>query len=180
MSAVATTAPPAGRVGAPGRDASLRWVAALQLLGVLLLQLFHQGEHTLELLHRRLGAAGAAPLLSGLDFEWIHFGANTLLLLGAASVLAVVGGGGRAAWRAASPVASGALVAVIGLQAAHVAEHVVRVVQYAGGADPPPGLATRVVDVVWFHWAVNLVFLLGLVTGFVGLRMHRALVGPAR
>ena len=160
---------------------SLRWLAALQLLGLLLFQLFHQGEHTLELLQRRFGVSGAAPVLSGLDFEWIHFGANTLLLAGAASVLGLVGPGERAAWRSGAPAAWWALVGAVAIQASHVAEHVVRVVQYTGGADPPPGLVTRALDVVWFHWAVNLVFLAGLAAGFVGLGMHRVLVGlPGR
>ena len=159
----------------------MRWLAALQLLGLVLFQAFHQGEHTLELLQRRLGVPRAAPVLSGLDFEWIHFGANTLLLVGAASVLGLVGPEERAAWRAAAPAAWWALVGAVVLQAFHVAEHVVRVVQYAGGAAPPPGLVTRAVDVVWFHWAVNLVFLAGLAAGFVGLGMHRVLVGlPGR
>ena len=177
----AAVVPPAFAARPVARAASLQWLAALQLAGLVLVQVFHQGEHTLELLGRRLGVEGAAPLLSGLDFEWIHLVLNTVLFLAAGGVLATVGAAGRAAWRSAHRVAYGALAGVVALQGAHVAEHVVRIVQYVGGADPPPGLATRALDVVWFHWAVNLVFLAGLVAGLVGLGLHRILVGlPAR
>ena len=172
----APSAAPALRRGTGLLDTH-RWLVAAEMAGLVAFQVFHQGEHTLELLQKRLDVKGVSPLLSGVSFEWMHFGGNAILLVGCVAVLLGVGRAGRARWRSINPVAWWVLVGAVAVQGSHVAEHVVRVVQYLGGADPPEGLATRWLDTVWFHWSINLVFLFGLVVGFLGLDLHRDLVG---
>lgn len=168
---------PTGGGRRESRWASPRWWVALEFLGVIGFQLFHQLEHTLEVVEKRLDHPGVRPLLGGVDFEWAHFFGNTLLL--ACSVALVVGSGraGRARWRATSRVAWAVLLGGVWVQGTHVIEHVVRVVQYVTGSTVPAGLATRWVDPVWFHFGINLVFLAGLLVGFLGLGLHRDLLG---
>lgn len=171
---LSTAAPAVGRGRSIG---SHWWWVAAEMAGLVAFQVFHQGEHTLELLQKRFGNEHVAPLLSGVSFEWMHFGGNAILLVGCVAVLLAVGRSGRAQWRATNPVAWWALAGAVAIQGSHVGEHVVRVVQYVGGAPEPEGLATKWLDPVWFHWGINLVFLLGLVVGFLGLGLHRDLVG---
>jgi hypothetical protein len=177
--APAVPAPPApGR--RPGVLSSPRWWVAAEFAGLVAFQVFHQTEHTLELLQKRFRVDSVGPLLSGVSFEWMHFGGNTILLIGCVAVLLAVGRSGRARWRALNPVAWWVFVGAVALQGSHVAEHVVRVVQYVGGEAEPDGFATQWLDPVWFHWGINLAFLFGLVVGFLGLEVDRDLLGRRR
>ncbi len=175
--------PPPGEL-APGRRDKLtraqlaarrRRLAAFEFAGLLAFQAFHQMEHTLEVVQKRLGNERVSPLLGGVDFEWAHFTGNTLLFLGLVAVVAAYGGQGGGAWRSRSNVAWAVLMGGVIVQGLHVVEHIVRVSQYVATGRLPVGLATQWVDPIWFHFSVNLVFLVALAVGFFGLRIPRDL-----
>lgn len=66
-----------------------------------------------------------------------------------------------------------ALLAGLAIQGSYVVEHIVRVSQYLATGELPVGLATQCLDPIWFHFGINLVFLVGLVVGFVRLNVRQ-------
>jgi hypothetical protein len=166
-------AAPVTRAGQLGRSA--RRLAAFEFVGLLAFQVFHQVEHSLEVVQKRLGAEDVSPLLAGVDFEWAHFGGNTLLFVGLVAVVFGYGRAGRMRWRQMSGVGWGALVVALVVQGSHVVEHTVRVVQYVSTGLHPAGLATLWIDPVWFHFAINLAFLAAMAVAFLALRIPRDL-----
>lgn len=161
--------------------ATVRPMTAWFFLFLVCYQGFHHIEHTIEtvqlqILHRQ----HAHTLLNGIDFEWLHFGANALLLYGLVAVVIGAGPAARARWRSERRWGWAAMVGAVVVQSYHVVDHAVRLVEYvaAGGDTDPQGTLTRVVDPVWFHFAMNLIVLMGMVAAFAGLRMHRSLRAP--
>ena len=145
----------------------------LVLLGY---QSFHQLEHTIEFVNLQIQhKAEADTLLTGVDFEWVHFGANVLLLYGLFAVVVGAGVAVRARLRRERRWGWYAMVAALVVQSYHVLDHSVRLVEYVSGTDVPQGTLTRVVNPVWFHFLINLTVLVGMYAAFLGLRMHRAL-----
>lgn len=144
-------------------------------------QTFHQLEHTIETVHLRVQhRPEAKTLLHGVDFEWLHFGANALLLYGLIAVIVGAGPAVRARLRTERRWGWCALVAALVVQTYHVLDHSVRLVEYVlSGGDVPEGTLTRVVDPVWFHFGINLTVLVGMYAAFLGLGVHRAL-NPSR
>lgn len=141
-------------------------------------QTFHQIEHTIETVHLHVEhRAEANTLLGGLDFEWLHFGANALLLYGLFAVILGAGPAVRRRLRTERRFGWYAMVAALVVQSYHVLDHVVRLVEYvSSGGDVPEGTLTRVVDPIWFHFGINLTVLVGMYAAFVGLRVHRSLL----
>ena len=144
---------------------------------LVLYQSFHQLEHTIETVQLNiLHHHEAHTLINGVDFEYVHFGANAVLLYG---LFAVVIGAGRRAreWlRAAHPWGWAAMVTALVVQTYHVFDHTVRLIEYVqSGGKTPEGTLTVWLNPVWFHFGINLVVLIGMYCAFFGMRMHRSL-----
>lgn len=171
--------PPARRRPSARRTTSRQWVALL-FLGALLYQGFHQVEHTIETVQLRLlGHATARTLIGGLDFEWVHLGANVFLLWCLIAVAVGAGTDTRDRWRSNAVVGWWGLCAALTVQGYHVVEHLVRIVQYLVTGEDPRGTVTTVLDPVWFHFGVNLTVLVGMAVAFFGLGVHRNVLGRA-
>lgn len=138
---------------------SMPTAASAALLTAFAVQTFHMLEHGVQVwqnhvaqAERRNGLLGAVA-----DGEWVHWVFNVAVL--AFVLLAWREGrnaGGFLHGRAATARA-GILTAVVVIQSYHVVEHSVRLVQFLRtGLDPAPGLVGGRVDVVWFHFGVNL------------------------
>lgn len=166
----------------PAPAVPVRRMTAWFFLFLVLYQTFHGLEHTIETVQLQLLDHGEAhTLLNGVDFEWLHFGANALLLYGLVAVVVGAGPAARAGWRAERRWGWWAMVAAVGVQGYHVVDHTWRLIEYvASGGDDPTGTLTRWVDPVWFHWTINHVVLVGMICAFVGLRLHRVVLAPRR
>lgn len=178
---MATVLAPSEVPAGTARPVSCRRWAGWLFLGLLLYQAFHQLEHAIETVQLEiLHHAHAHTLLAGLDFEWVHFGANVFLEWGLLGVFVGVGPAARRTWRARGGPGWWALVTAVVVQGYHVIEHVVRIIQYlANGGETPEGTVTQVVNPVWYHFGLNLTVLLAMAVAFFGLGFHRRLV-PAR
>jgi len=152
----------------------VRTMTARFFLLLLCYQTFHQLEHTIETVQLNiLHHTSANTLINGVDFEYVHFGANALLLYGLFAV--VVGAGKRTrAWlRTNYRLGWYAMVAALTVQTYHVFDHTVRLIEYLqSGGKPPEGTLTIWVNPVWFHFGINLTVLVGMYAAFFGLRMH--------
>lgn len=170
-------APPRRRPAARTRS---KQGVALLFLGALLYQAFHQLEHTIETVQLRLlGHTSAHTLIGGLDFEWVHLGANVFLMWCLIAVAIGAGAATRDTWRSGARVGWWGLCAALTVQGYHVVEHLVRIVQYLlTGGDVPRGTVTTVLDPVWFHFGINLTVLMGMAVAFFGLGVYRDVLGP--
>ena len=161
----------------------VRTMTARFFLLLLAYQTFHQLEHTIETVQLNiLHHTSANTLINGVDFEYVHFGANALLLYG---LLAVVVGAGKRTrdWlRVNYRWGWYAMVGALVVQTYHVFDHTVRLIEYLqSGGKPPEGTLTIWVNPVWFHFGINLTVLVGMYAAFLGLRMHtylRSRPGP--
>lgn len=171
MTTTISPAAPAGMTSGPVPPLRSRYWAAVEFLGLVVYQTFHQMEHTLAVANQKLGATNVHPLLGGIDFEWLHLGFNGMLLWGFVIVLVGYGAPGRAVWRSLHRPYWRIFVLGIVVQSYHVLEHVVRTVQYVQHGGEPPGIATQVLDPAWFHFGINLAVLLTMAVGFFGLRI---------
>ena len=140
-------------------------------------QTFHQLEHTIETVQLNILHHGSAhTLINGVDFEYVHFGANALLLYGLFAV--VIGAGKRARdWlKVEHPWGWTAMVTALVVQTYHVFDHTVRLIEYVqSGGKPPEGTLTMWLNPVWFHFGINLTVLVGMYCAFFGMRMHQSL-----
>ena len=140
-------------------------------------QSFHQLEHAIETVQLNiLHHNSSNTLINGVDFEYVHFGANALLLYGLFAV--VIGAGKRTrAWlKVAHPWGWAAMVTALVVQTYHVFDHTVRLLEYLqSGGKPPEGTLTMWVNPVWFHFGINLTVLVGMFAAFFGMGMHRSL-----
>jgi hypothetical protein len=155
----------------------VRSMTARFFLLLLVYQTFHQLEHAIETVQLNiLHHTSANTLINGVDFEYVHFGANALLLYGLFAV--VVGAGTRTrAWlRVHHRWGWYAMVTALVVQTYHVFDHTVRLIEYLqSGGKPPEGTLTIWVNPVWFHFGINLTVLVGMYCAFFGLRMHQSL-----
>lgn len=179
----------AGREPAPepGRrqvapPSPVRRMTAWFFLTLVCYQAFHQVEHAIEavqlnVLHHR----EARTLINGIDFEYVHFGANALLLYGLFAV--VIGAGGRTREWLRTEHRWGwlAMITALVVQSFHVFDHTVRLIEYVqSGGQAPEGTFTVWLNPVWFHFGINLTVLVGMTCAFFGMGMHRSLrAGPA-
>lgn len=166
---------PASRRPAP--PSPVRTMTARFFLLLVVYQTFHQLEHGIEAVQLNLlHHTSANTLINGVDFEYVHFGANALLLYGLFAV--VIGAGTRTrAWlKVHHRWGWYAMVAALVVQTYHVFDHTVRLIEYLqSGGRPPEGTLTIWVNPVWFHFAINLTVLVGMYCSFFGLGLHRAL-----
>ena len=174
---VATEGPNAGRGQA--RTGITRWPTSQIFAAALALQLFHQLEHVVQVAQAKfLGIKPAHGLLgSWVDLEWVHFvynnGLYVLLVLATLAVLRER--------RVRPPIGWLWLGAVLAVQTYHVFEHVVKIAQHLStGADPAPGILGFVIDLVWLHFAINLVVTVCMIGAFVGLGMLQEVLPSAR
>lgn len=183
MSAAVTTPKVYGEPEAPEPQrrqptpSPVRTMTARFFLLLVLYQTFHQLEHGIETVQLNiLHHTSAHTLINGVNFEYVHFGANFLLLYGLVAV--VIGAGKRTrAWlKVEHPWGWGAMVTALVVQTYHVFDHTVRLIEFVqSGGQPPEGTLTVWVNPVWFHFSINLTVLIGMYCAFFGMDMHRSL-----
>lgn len=174
--------PPPERAGRVPR-APVGPMTAWFFFALVAYQGFHQLEHTIETVQLQLlHHDESTTLLNGVDFEYVHFGANFLLLYGLVAVVIGAGPAVRSRWRVERRWGWYAMVAAIVVQSFHLFDHTVRLIEYVqGGGDVvPKGTVTHFVNPVWFHFFMNLTVFVGMVAAFSGLRVHRTLVASLR
>jgi hypothetical protein len=155
--------------------------AALSYLFLLVIgiQGFHVVEHIVlpvQVYALGMGLAEAHGLLGArVDFEWLHFSYN-VSFLGTLILLLAYG------WRHHGTLALPhglphvALAGAVGLQTYHVAEHVIRVVQYLQtGCTPCVGLIGQVVPFIWPHLFFGLFAYIPFVLCYFAYGLHRHL-----
>lgn len=169
---------------APARPRAVRSSLGAFLSFLFLLIIGIQGFHVIE--HIVLvvqvealgfGLAEAHGLLgSRVDFEWLHFSYNSAFL-GALILMLVYGLRHRQELPAATGIPGMALAGAVGLQTYHVAEHVIRIVQYyQTGCTPCVGLIGRVVPFIWPHLFFGLIAYIPFVVCYFAYGMHRQLI----
>lgn len=150
----------------PGRELTLVKPGALTALVLtgLGIQTFHMAEHALQVFRVRIDQIPSRGGIVGpvVEAEWIHFLYN-LFVVAAIGLIAV----GRArGWRPRGRVDVGdrLLVAGLAIQSYHAIEHSAKLVQHlTGGAKVNPGFAGEIVDLVLFHFSINLAVYVALV-----------------
>lgn len=144
------------------------------LITTFVVQILHVGEHVVQVWQVHAADAEIRKGLAGqwFDTEWLHLGFNGVVL----------GGLAGGAWlyrhelaRRFGPLLAWLLAAVV-VQSWHVAEHVVRVVQYLdSGVSPAPGIIGDDLGLVWFHFGINVSVIAG-----ISVAVARLLVGGVR
>jgi RHS repeat-associated protein len=150
-----------------------RWIPLLFVIA-LVVQGLHQIEHVVQVLQVKVWHSANTHGVAGsvFDTEWVHVFYNLPLFLAlAALAFGLVADGARAprwVWRI---FAGGTAI-----QGYHVIEHSAKLGQHIDtGVSPAPGLVGGHVDLVWFHFSINLVVLACMAIGFFGLGMQRLL-----
>jgi hypothetical protein len=142
----------------------------LTLTAPLLIQMFHESEHVMQIVQKYAWHWRTFPGVLGrwFDFEWIHFlynGALWIALLAAWIIYSRNPGIWRASARAAS-----ALKFVVYFQAYHWLEHWVRMVQYYIGILKPPGIAGQFISTVELHFLFGTIVTIAMLVAYVGFR----------
>ncbi len=166
------------------RPSSGNAVGSAVLSSLFLLVIGIQGFHVVEhiVLVIQVSALGmsldeAHGLLGArVDFEWLHLAYNTTFL--ATMVLLVAYGlRHRDALAAATSPPGLALAGAVGLQTYHVAEHIIRIVQYLhSGCTPCVGLIGQVVPFIWPHLFFGLIAYIPFGVCYFAYGMHRQLI----
>lgn len=164
----------------------IRFTVTTVLSYLFLLTIAVQGFHVIEhiTLVVQVSALGmgldeAHGLLGArVDFEWLHFSYNLSFL--ATLILLLAYGWRRAAALAKVPRSVHiALIGAVGLQSYHVAEHVIRIVQYLNSdCTPCVGLIGKVVTFTWPHLFFGLFAYIPLVVAYFAYGLHRQLGLP--
>lgn len=133
------------------------------LVGGLAVQTFHMVEHGLQVFRVRIDQIPSRGGIVGpvVEAEWIHFIYNTTVFVGIALIALARAKG----WRPPGRRDVGDRLLVVGLlaQGYHVVEHTAKLSQHiAGGAKVNPGFAGELVDLVLFHYSVNLLVYVAL------------------
>lgn len=140
----------------------------------LALQAVHQIEHLAQLVQAKILLIKPAHGLFGsiFDNEWVHvvYNGGLFVLLVLTTVTLVRE---RVARR---PIGWLFLGGALAVQSYHVVEHAVKLAQHlTTGVDPAPGVLGQILDLVWLHFTFNLIVLLLMVAGFLGLGLHHEL-----
>lgn len=145
---------------APTGGGGAIWLALVPLLAI---QSFHMFEHTLQVFRVRVDGVPSRGGVVGpvVEAEWIHFIYNAAVL-----ALLVLIFFARRPERAPSQSNGGRfLLAGALVQGYHVIEHTVKLSQHLiTGAKVNPGLAGKAFDLVLFHYAINLMVYLALLS----------------
>lgn len=150
-------------------------------VATVLVQGFHMVEHILQVMQKSLGVSPAHGLIGAFNLEWIHFTYNAvyLILLGVLFVVVAVKRVFPSLIPSRVPLLSAFLFLVI-VQGYHVVEHTVKLQQHImTGLQGTPGILGAHLDLVWFHFLLNLAVYIPLLLAFYGLwrvLFHRSTV----
>lgn len=155
--------------------------AALSYLFLLVIgiQGFHVIEHVVLVIQVSalgMGLDEAHGLLGAkVDFEWLHFSYN-VSFLGTLILLLAYGWRHQGALALPHGLPHVALAGAVGLQTYHVAEHIIRIVQYLQtGCTPCVGLIGQVVPFIWPHLFFGLFAYAALVLCYLAYGLHEQL-----
>lgn len=156
----------------PAVEKVLPWMPAV-LVAALLVQGFHMIEHVLQVYRVYFDGVPSRGGLAGqvVENEWVHFTYNMAVLV----FLIFIAASRRKGWGAhAARTGDGFLGAAILLQGYHLVEHTFKVVQHiTTGAKVNPGIAGNAIDLVWFHFGINLAVYAGFaIAAFAYLRVR--------
>lgn len=150
---------------------TLKTIRQLFVITVLV-QGFHMVEHVLQVMQKSLGIIPAHGLIGAFNLEWVHFIYNAvyLILLGILFVMLAL----KRVLPSRIPfhisIFSSFLFLVI-VQGYHLVEHTVKLQQHlATGLQGTPGILGAHVDLIWFHFFLNLAVYLPLLFALYGLR----------
>jgi len=136
----------------------------------LLIQLFHEVEHILQILQKYAWHWTKYPGLLGqwFDFEWVHVLYNGALWI---ALLAswITHRKNPGIWRG-SALAALALTFVVVFQGYHWFEHLVRLVQYYHGNPKPLGLLGQIFPVLELHFWLNSIVSTAMIVAYGGFR----------
>lgn len=151
------------------------WLITALLVG-LLVQTFHMAEHWVQVYRVYSDGVPSRGSLVGslVDTEWVHLVYNAAVL----GFLGLVLSARLRGWMAASPSrwADAILTSAVVIQGYHLVEHSLKVYQHVTtGAKVNPGIVGRHIDLVWFHFGINLAVYVGFAAAcFAYLRLARA------
>jgi hypothetical protein len=154
------------------------------LLAGTAVQSFHMFEHGLQVFRVRIDQIPSRGGIvgPGVEAEWVHFAYNIAVFAGL-GFLAVARARG---WRPQGNLrlGDGLLMAALFVQGYHAIEHSAKLAQHlVGGAKVNPGFAGQVIDLVLFHYVINLTVYLSMMGAVVAygvptlLRMRSPAVG---
>lgn len=150
---------------------------AIRVLAVgVAVQTFHMAEHFLQVFRVHVDGVPSRGGIVGpiVEPEVIHFSYNTLVLVAFGFVLLARARG----WRPRDLSGDGWLMAAVAVQGYHVIEHATKLLQHVTtGAKVNPGLLGHQVDLVLFHFGINLAVYLGFV---IAGALYADLPGRAR
>lgn len=136
---------------------------AVTILAVgLAVQTFHMAEHFLQLFRVRVDGVPSRGGVVGpiVEPEVIHFTYNSLVLVAIGAVLLARARG----WTPSAVTGDRWLAAAAAVQGYHVVEHGAKLFQHiTTGAKVNPGVLGHQVDLVLFHFGINLAVYLGFV-----------------
>ena len=157
------------------------WILPVAVAG-LIVQTFHMIEHGLQVFRVRVDGVPSRGGLVGpvVEAEWIHFIYNGLVVAGLVAVVLARSRGWTPPGRIAG--ADRLLLTAAVIQSYHFVEHSVKLAQHVvGGAKVNPGIAGRFLDLVLFHYAINLaVYLACLGAGLLYASRRRLRTAVAR
>lgn len=138
----------------------------------VLVQGFHMIEHVLQVMQKSLGVTPAHGLIGAFNLEWVHFTYNAvyLILLGVLFMILALKRvlPSRTPFR--MPIFLSFLFLVI-VQGYHLVEHTVKLQQHlATGLQGTPGILGAHVDIVWLHFALNVIVYAPLLVALWQLR----------
>lgn len=142
-------------------------VPVVLFTAAVVIQTFHMVEHVAQVVQKFMLSFVQADGLLGALFnqEWVHFWYNAALL---GLVVAAYFGFRKADGAFQSyKMAYRAYVAAVAIQAYHLFEHVVKVEQHIQtGLQGTPGILGNFVNPIMFHFTINLLVYLPLLTSF--------------
>ena len=154
--------------------ATSAWSTARIFAFALALQLFHLLEHVVQVAQAKfLNIKPAHGILgSFFDLEWVHFVYNWgLFIILVVATIAVVRDR-----QLRAPIGWLFLGATVAVQAYHVLEHTVKIVQHVStGIDPAPGILGQIYDLIWLHFDFNVLVTILMIGAFYGLGLRREL-----
>lgn len=137
----------------------------------VVIQSLHMVEHIAQVIQKFvLGMSVAHGLIGMLDFEWVHFGYNAALL----ATLYILTFKCSRLLRARGTALFYIFVAGVVIQSYHMIEHVVKIIQHIQtGVQGTPGILGNFINLILFHFSINLVVLILVIIPFVGLGVYK-------